>query len=84
MPKTIEPRSLLQDKAKTIEINEEIIITYVQWRKIFEEKIGHKGDEIDSFFAGWVLANPTVRDQFRVLRHDDLSIENLIKAIRRK
>ncbi len=83
MPKTIEPRSLLQNEVKPIDINEEIIISFFQWKTLFEEKIGHKGDELDAFFAGWVISNPMVRDQFKKLRAKDITIETLIKAIRR-
>lgn len=84
MPKTIEPRSLLSDVVKPIDINEEIIITFIQWQNLFEEKLGHKGDELDAFFAGWVISNPMVRDQFKKLRRSDVDVENLIKVIRRK
>lgn len=82
MAQTIEPRSLLQDKIKKVEINDEILFSYLQWELLMREKKSNI-ENIDAFFAGWVMANPVVRDQFKSCR-GNISIESLIKAIKEK
>lgn len=65
MAKTIEPRSLIQDALKTVEINDEIKSIFQKWETLFNEKSTEESSKLDAFFAGWIMANPMVRDQFK-------------------
>ena len=64
--KTVEPRSLLGDFPMMIDINKELLDAFIAWKKKFEEKSGGKcPSNIDYMYAGYILANPIVREQFK-------------------
>lgn len=64
--KTVEPRSLLGDFPIMIDVNQELIDVFIVWKKKFEEKSGGKSpSNIDYMYAGYILANPIVREQFK-------------------
>ena len=57
---------MLDDFPIMIEINDELIKVFVAWKKRFEEKSGGKcPSNIDYMYAGYILANPIVREQFK-------------------
>lgn len=64
--KTVEPRSLLDEFPIMIEINPELIDVFKIWKKKFEEKSGGKcPSNVDYLYAGYILANPIVREKFK-------------------
>ena len=63
--KTIEPRSLLTDLPSMIDINSDLIDILIIWKKKFEEKTGRVPNNIDYMYAGYIFANPIVRDQYK-------------------
>lgn len=64
--RTVEPRSLLEEFPMMIEINPELVEVFIAWKKKFEEKSGGKvPNNIDYMYAGYILANPIVREQFK-------------------
>lgn len=60
--KTLELQSLLKGEEKQIEIP-------VELQKVFETWKERRGDEVlqplEIFYAGYVLSNPVLRDQYR-------------------
>lgn len=67
--KTVEPRSLLDDYAKEIRIPEEIESAFNNWlkriRKIKCKNRNQKIEALEIFYAGYILSNPVVRDQYK-------------------
>ena len=63
--KTPEPRSLLTDFPLLIDINSDLIDVFVIWKKKFEEKTGRVPNNMDYMYAGYILSNPIVRDQYK-------------------
>jgi hypothetical protein len=63
--KTPEPRSLLTDFPLLIDINPDLIDVFVIWKKKFEEKTGRVPNDMDYMYAGYILSNPIVRDQYK-------------------
>jgi hypothetical protein len=63
--KTVEPRSLLGDLPIMIEVDQGLMDVFIAWKKIFEEKTGGCPNNIDCMYAGYILANPIVREQFK-------------------
>lgn len=59
--KTIELRSLLSGTNKEIDIPDEIQETFNIWLK----KRNNKVEPLEIFYAGYILANPIVREQYR-------------------
>lgn len=75
---TVEPRSLLTDKVKKVIPNEEMQAIFNQWKKLMNEK-SVDISEFDCFFAGWVLSNPTVRDQFKEVREKEIKYDDRVQ-----
>lgn len=63
--KTPEPRSLLTDFPLLIDINPDLINVFIIWKKKFEEKTGRVPNNIDYMYAGYILSNPIVREQYK-------------------
>lgn len=63
--KTPEPRSLLTDFPLLIDINPDLVNVFIIWKKKFEEKTGRVPNNIDYMYAGYILSNPIVRDQYK-------------------
>lgn len=75
--KVIEPRTLLNDEVSVIEAGEEISKCFKQVKKLLEEK--HPDySEIDLFYAGYILSNPNVKEQFKLNRDRDIKWDNRI------
>ena len=62
MTKTIELRSLLTGLKKEIIISHEIEKAFKYWR---EKRAGENLEPLEIFYAGYILANPAVRDLFK-------------------
>lgn len=60
--KTVELRSLLQGKEKTIDIPAEVIQAYNNWKQKRKD-IVIQPEEI--FYAGYIMSNPIVRQQYQ-------------------
>ena len=63
--RTIEPRSLLKEIPHGIEITSDLIEVFIIWKRKFEEKTGRAPNDIDYMYAGYILANPIVREKFK-------------------
>lgn len=62
MTKTIELRSLLNGPKKQIAISSEIEKAFEDWK---EKRAGENLEPLEIFYAGYILANPMVRDLFK-------------------
>lgn len=69
--KTVELRSLLDGTNKEIDIPVEIAQAYSNWK----EKRTDIVDPLEIFYAGYVMSNPIVREQFK---KEKLKINNRI------
>ena len=58
--KTLEIRALLKGVEKEIPISSEIQNVYKIWRSKRKGEV----DPMDIFYAGYILANPIVREQY--------------------
>ena len=62
--KTLEPRSLLTEVKKEITIPTEIENIFNNWYKRIE-KLENKIELLEIFYAGYILSNPVVREQYK-------------------
>ena len=65
--KTIEARSLLEEYKKEITIPKNIEEIFNNWIKRIR-KVKRKNQEVEAleiFYAGYILSNPLVRDQYK-------------------
>ena len=62
MTKTIELRSLLKGPKKQVVISSEIEKAFKDWK---EKRAGENLEPLEIFYAGYILANPMVRDLFK-------------------
>ena len=62
--KTTEPRSLLTEVKKEITIPTEIENIFNNWYKRIK-KSENKIELLEIFYAGYILSNPVVRDQYK-------------------
>lgn len=62
MTKTIELRSLVKGPKKQIVISSEIEKAFKDWK---EKRPGENLEPLEIFYAGYILANPMVRDLFK-------------------
>lgn len=63
--KTTEPRSLLSDFPLLIDINPDLINVFIIWKKKFIEKTGKIPSDVDCMYAGYILSNPIVREEYK-------------------
>lgn len=75
---TIEPRSLLTDTVVKVIPNEEIQKMFQQYKQLMKEHNMELTD-FDYFFAGWVLSNPIVREQFRQVREKEIKYDDRVQ-----
>lgn len=61
--KTIELRSLISGIPKVIKIPYEIEQLFHLWKKIANKD---EVDPLESFYAGYILSNPNVKDKFKM------------------
>lgn len=76
--RVVEIRSLLQDKQIKVIPNEEMIQMFNQYKKLMNEKTSDGITDFDFFYAGWILSNPTVREQFKKVREKEIKFENKV------
>lgn len=74
--KTIEVRSLLDERQKEIQIPDSIIDVFNIWKKKYEEKTKSVVSEKDIFYAGFMLANPSARDKYIEILRTEEHLEN--------
>lgn len=60
--KTLELRALLNGQEKEIEIPTELIKVFNIWKEKRKDSVL---DPIEIFYAGYILSNPVVREQYR-------------------
>lgn len=75
--KVVEPRSLLTDEVRIINAGVEIVKQFNQVKSLMKEK-GIEPSELDLFFAGYILANPNVRDSFKKVQDKEIKRDNRI------
>lgn len=63
--KTIEVRSLLTDKKVEIQISVDMNEIFKIWKILREESYNKSIGLEEAFYAGYVLANPQVREQYK-------------------
>lgn len=82
--KAIEPRSLLSDKIKEVIPNEEFQELFRYWKQLMRES-NKDTTEFDCFFAGYVFANPMVKDMYRKAKGKDINkYDERISGLRKK
>lgn len=75
--KVIEPRTLLLDEIREVDAGIEIRKSFNQVLKLLKEK--HPDySELDLFYCGYVLSNPSVRDSFKLHREKEVKRDNRI------
>lgn len=62
--KVIDPRSILEGKIKKMNTNGEMPAMFSQYKSILDEE-NQQYSEIDFFIAGWIFANPIVREKIQ-------------------
>lgn len=67
----VEPRSLLTDVVVKVIPNEGVQEMFQQYKQLMKK---HKTEltDFDIFFAGWVLSNPILREQFKQVREKEI------------
>lgn len=70
MKVAIDPRSILTNKIKYLKIDDSMVKMYEQYLEMLNKE-GKTPSQFDLFVAGWIFANPTVRDKFVALRIKD-------------
>lgn len=67
--RTIHPSNLINKKTITIEIPSEIIQTFNTWKKLKTSE-NKKLKEEEIFYAGYILSNPIIRDEYKKLNKE--------------
>ena len=65
--KTVEPRSLITEMKRNIVIPAEVEKAFKNWFKRIK-KVKRKNEQVEPleiFYAGYILSNPVVRDQYK-------------------
>ena len=65
--KTFELRSLFKAETKAIDPPQKIKSLLKIWKKLFSDRVGREPNELDCFYAGYVLANPILAEKFKEL-----------------
>ena len=78
--KVYDIRSLINGNPRKINVSPEMKLCFDAWKKSMQ---GKEVTELDIFYAGYILANPTVREQFTKEKREDIVIENRINYSRR-
>ena len=63
---TVEVRSLLNEGIREIRVEEPMQNTFRTWYEMFVKKTNREPTLMDVFYAGYIFANPNVRNMFRV------------------
>lgn len=66
--KVVEVRSLLNEKIREVEIDNSLTDIFKSWYEKFISRTNREPTLIDVFYSGYVIANPSVREMFKVKR----------------
>lgn len=72
---TIELRSLVNGENKEVPIPREFEKFFKTWEKLRTESYNKSIEPLEIFYAGYILANPMVRDQYRIILEKELKIK---------
>ena len=70
----------LRGKIKKMNTNGEMLAMFSQYKSILDEE-NQQYSEIDFFIAGWILANPIVREKFNHIRLKEIDFDTRISNI---
>lgn len=73
-------RSLIKGSVKKQAVSPELYHIYTIWEKKMKEQ-GEEISNVDAFFAGYVLANPIVREELKLTEPKEPSFNNKIQNI---
>ena len=77
---TVEVRSLTSDDLRYVRIEEPIHKSFKTWHELFVKKTNREPTQSEIFYAGYILANPNVRDLFRIFDEKEIKTEcNFLK-----
>ena len=65
--RTFEVRSLFTAQPKDINPPQKVKELLRLWKKLFSDRIGHEPNDLDCFYAGYILSNPMVAEKFKEL-----------------
>lgn len=65
--KTLDIRKLVEGKKVEIVIPEKILEIYSIWKL----KMGYEPEPLELFYAGYILSNPIVREQYLKLKEKE-------------
>lgn len=68
MSTTLEIRGLLENKARLVNIPVELQEVFETWKELRKKSYNKDVSEIEIFYAGYVLANPVVKEKYKKLR----------------
>ena len=68
MSTTLEVRGLLENKARLVNIPVELQEVFETWKELRKKSYNKDVSEIEIFYAGYVLANPVVKEKYKKLR----------------
>ena len=66
MTKTVELRSLLNGSKKQIVIPKDFEKLLKTWEELRKESYNKSIEPLEIFYAGYILANPMVREKFKI------------------
>ena len=71
---TYEVRSLIDDSKslRIVSVEQPIVDVFKIWQLKFIERTGREPNLLDVFYAGYVLSNPNVRDQCRIIKEKEI------------
>jgi len=64
---TVEVRSLLNEDVRSVNVEKCVGDVFRTWYELFVKKTNREPTLIDVFYAGYILANPNVRNMYRIL-----------------
>lgn len=65
-------RSVINGKPRKIPVSDEMLMCYSEWKRTMNENTQDGRTEFDAFYAGYVLANPIVREQLLAEKKQEL------------
>lgn len=81
--KVYDVRSLINGNLKKITVGKEMKLCFDAFKEIVEKNNAGNLSELDIFYAGYIFANPIIREQLLKNKKEDIIIENRINYSRR-
>lgn len=78
--KIVEPRSLLNKEISKIQASPELLETFNQIKELMDERCPDY-NLLDIFYAGYILANPTVKENFKLVRKKKIKYDTRVSNI---